>query len=289
MNWIVKLAVCGVISWCSVGHGLVVAQKPGEGDGPVGIFSSRQEYYQFMGQAKQAAYGEGGSPELQAMIPMLNDIVLNRPTGSTSSQYKANGSTLDLLSDERVRKEIDMLDDQHEELKALSQRTWQEAANKIRSLDFSNRDGLVDQIRKIRAEADEQVNTVLLPHQLERLRQLYLRSKLRNRSLVDLLTMDPIKTKLEISDAQADELKKYEQVVQDELEKEIAKLREAARLRLVNKLRPTQAKKAKELLGEAFRFPQPQPASRKRVKDKGGKAKGLQKETGKFSEGKALK
>lgn len=234
--------------------GVVFGQKDAVDEGPVGIFSTRTEYNQFMGGAKRAAYGEGGSPELRAMIPMLNDIALDKPVGWTASEYGTTGSTLGLLSDESIRTDLDMVDSQYKELQDLSSQVQKRAAEQIRGLDFSDRENLVEQIRKIREQATSELNSVLLPHQLERLKQIRMQALLQRRGLVDVLTSDPVKADLEITDQQSDELKAFEKVVQEDLAKEMAKLQEKARDRILSKLNPTQKKQAKDMIGDAFEF-----------------------------------
>lgn len=96
---------------------------------------------------------------------------------------------------------------------------------------------------------------------------------LQRRSLVDVLTSDPVKTELEISRIQANELKDFESIVQADLAKEIAKLREAARERLLAKLSPTQEKQAKELIGEVFVFESQQKETAKVGTQKGRERK----------------
>ena len=257
--------------------GTVLGQKGVEEDGPVGIFSSRAEYSQFMGGAKRAAYGEGGSPELQAMIPMLNDIALNKPVGWTANEYGTNGSTLGLLSNKAIRADLEMVDSQYEELQDLSSKIQERAAEQVRGLDFSNRDDLVSQIRRIRAEAADDLNAVLLPHQLDRLKQIRMQALLQRRGLVDVLTSNPVKSDLEITDQQSNDLKEFEKVVQEDLAKEIAKLQEKARDRLLSKLNPSQKKQAEEMIGDAFVFKNEgnkQAAGGKKGKWYGGKGKG---------------
>ena len=255
---------------------LLLAQKDfGEEDGPVGIFSSRAEYGQFMGSAKRAAWGEGGNPELQAMIPMLNDIVLNKPVGWSANEYGSSGSTLGLLSNEAIRDDLEMVDSQYEKLQELSSEIQKRAAEQIRGLDFSDRDNLVSQIQKIREEAVSDLNSVLLPHQLDRLKQIRMQALLQRRSLVDVLTSNPVKADLEITDQQSDELREYEKIVQEDLAKEIAKLQEKARDRLLDKLDPEQKKQAKEMIGEAFDFPNK--ATKQPARGKKGTKKGMQK------------
>lgn len=94
---------------------------------------------------------------------------------------------------------------------------------------------------------------------------------LQRRTLVDVLTSNPVKSDLEITDQQSDELRDYEKVVQQDLAKEIAKLQEKARDRLLSKLNPNQKKQAKDMIGEAFVFETADPKNKKRG-GKGAKA-----------------
>lgn len=223
-------------------------------NGPVGIFQSPDEYDNFMRNAKRAAYGENGSLEMQAMIPLLNDIVLNRPPGSTASQYGIEASTLGMLSDPNVRSELEMVEDQYSQLKQLNSEIQQRASRKLLNLDFSDSSSIMDQVRSIRERANDELNSVLLPHQLERLQQIRMQSQLRRRSLVDVLTSDPIKSRLEITDDQSDELRQSEREIQQELARKIAKLQEEARDRLLSKLKPSQKDAARKMIGDAFEF-----------------------------------
>ena len=100
------------------------------------------------------------------------------------------------------------------------------------------------------------LQATLLPHQMDRLRQIAAQSQLRRRNLVEILTSEPMKSRLEITDNQADELKDAEQEIREDLEKQIAKLREQARERLLSKLKPGQQKQVEEIFGEAFEFQQ---------------------------------
>ncbi len=244
----------------------LLAQKSGSEDGPVGIFNSQQEYNEFMGSAKRVAYGPNGSAELQAMIPMINDIVTNQSIGSTAGKYNAESSTLGMLSNETIRDELEMVDSQYKELQQLNSEIQDRVADQIRGLDFSDPQGIADQIRKIRSEAKSDLESVLLPHQLDRLRQLQMQSSMRHRTLVEILTSDPVKTELEITEDQSKELREEEREIEKELEKEIAELRRKARQRLLSKLKRQQRQQVEELLGSPFEFPtqQEQPNKRKR-------------------------
>ena len=232
----------------------VTAQKEDTSGGSFGIFNSQGEYRQFMGSLKRAAYGPEGSKELQAMVPMLNDIALNKPIGSTAGKFKAGSSTFGMLSNEKVRDEIEMIDQQYQELQQANARIQKRVAEEIRGLDFSRPTTMTTRIRGIRNRAQKELEELLLPHQVERLRQLHNRSRLRSQGLVDLLTEAPIREELEISSDQEEELRKEEAKLEAELQEKIRQLRKEAREQLLGKLKPGQEKKAKQLLGEEFDF-----------------------------------
>ena len=244
----------------------VFAQKGEDDNGPVGVFESRQAYYDFMGGVKDVAYGEGGNAELRAMVPMLNDLALNQPIGTTAGEYNTEGTTLGLLSDKAVRADLEMLDDQYENLKQRNSEIQDRIGQQIRNLDLSDRDNLIDRIRDIRSQAENELDSVLLPHQVARLRQIRVQAKLRRQSLVDLLTSDPLKTVLEISEKQSEELREAEVEIAKDLEREIAKLREKARNRLLSELKPNQKAEVQELLGDTFDFTSSKPAQERQKK-----------------------
>lgn len=240
-------------------------------DGPVGIFQNRSEYDQFMGSVKQAAYGEGGSPELRAMVPMLNDLALQQDFGTTAGKYgTSNNSEFDLLANEKIREDLNMVDEQYEELQKLNADVQRRAAERLREVDFSDREGLIERLKEIQNDASEELRSLFIPEQLERLQQLRNQSRLRSGSLVDLLTSNPLKDELEITDQQAEKLRETEEELEIEIQKEIAKLRERARKRLLDNLNTEQQEQVEKLIGDPFEFAAPD-NKRKRSRKNGGK------------------
>ncbi len=233
------------------------AQKEGfsgKGESQPGLFQTKNEYFEFMGNLKQSAKS---NPELAAMIPLINDVVLGDPIGTTGRKYKGTASPLGLLENPKVREELDMVDDQFKELQRLTTDIQKKAATEIRNMDFSKVTNVATRIRGIQSNMKQDIEDLLLPHQLRRLNQLQNRSQLQRKSIARLLTSDPLKSKLEISEQQSAELLEAEEDIEAELEKEIAQLREEAREKLLSKLKASQREKAEELLGEDFDFSQP--------------------------------
>jgi hypothetical protein len=234
-------------------------------DEPVGIFDSEDQYHQFMGEAKRAAYGPDGTPEMKAMIPLLNDIALNKPIGSTASQYGVEGSTLGLLADPNVRKDLEMVDDQYEQLKELNESIQSKSAQQFRAIDFSSADWM-EQLAEIRKQTNSELDSLLLPHQIDRLKQIRLHSELRRRSFVEILTNDPVKSKLEITDQQSQRLRDTEKQIEADLQKEIARLRVEAREKLLAELDSSQRTEVETMFGDVIEFEAP--ATKKKARKK---------------------
>ena len=211
-----------------------------------GIFENRQEYYDFMRDVKL----EGDrNPELMAMVPMINDIVLMQPFGTTSQKYDTSDGTLGMLANKSIREELEMLDSQYDEIQAANEQIQKRFAEQIRSLDLSDMSSAVDQILKLRSESENELQSTLLPHQMRRLRQLSAASQLKKRSLVQIITSEPMKSELEVTDEQARTLRMAEKEIEADLQKQIAELRAKARKRLLSNLKSDQRKQVEEIFG----------------------------------------
>ena len=215
-----------------------------------GIFQTREEYHAFMGGLKSL-----DDPEIHAMLPVLNDIVLGNPVGQTARKHNlATNTAVDLLADKAIRSELEVVDYQYEQIKTLGGEIQKRVGEQLRSLDVKNPKDLSSTIRKITQSVQEDFEGVLLPHQLARLRQLAVQKQMRRRSVVDVLTTDPLATKLEITDEQKKDLKAAEREIEEELAREIAELRKKARKKLLSKLNSSQRKQLEEIVGEDFQF-----------------------------------
>ena len=231
------------------------AQKGYGNDAPTGIFDSRADYDQFMGSVKQAAYGEGGSAELQAMIPMLNDLVLEQPFGTTAERYNtADMSNLGLLFDPKIREEINLVDEQYEELQKMNLAIQARSTEQLKNLDFSDRESLLSHLKEIREAARSDLESLFIPEQLERLKQLRNQRQMRGGSLVDIITANPLKDELEISDEQVEQLRAAEEEVEEEIQRELLKLRAKARDRILGRLNAEQREEVEEMYGDLFAF-----------------------------------
>jgi len=218
-----------------------------------GIFQNKEDYHAFMGGLKSL-----DDPEIKAMIPVLNDIVLGKPIGHTASKYGLrSGGMIDLLADKRVRAELDIVDFQYDELKRINRAVQERIAKQLRSLDLNHPKDYASTVREITRSVQDRHKGVLLPHQLDRLRQLSVQNQIRRRSIADVLTTDPLATKLKITDQQKQALKQAEREIEEELARQIEALRKQSRNKLLSHLTQTQRNKLEKIIGDDFQFSQP--------------------------------
>lgn len=212
-----------------------------------GIFETQREYNDFMGNVKRAGQTR---PELMALVPMINDIVLLQPFGWTSKRYGSADSTLGMLADESVRRELEMIDSQYAELQQTNAEIQKQFAEELRQLDLSDINAAVERILAFREETEDKLQATLLPHQMKRLRQLAARNQLQQRSLVEIITSEPIKSDLDVSDQQARELRSIEKEITEDLHRQIAELHARAHQRLLGHLKADQRERVKEIFGD---------------------------------------
>lgn len=160
------------------------------------------------------------------------------------------GGDLMLLNDENVQKDLELLDGQKEKLADLRERIGEE----MRSL-FQGGAGsdARDRIREKMEGFQKEVDGILLPHQRDRLKQIGVQSRLRFGS-----TSNAIAEALDLSDDDKKRLEDKDRELTAEMNKEIAKIREKYRDKLLDVLGPEQKAKWKELVGNPIEFAAPQ-------------------------------
>jgi Spy/CpxP family protein refolding chaperone len=160
------------------------------------------------------------------------------------------GGDLMLLNDENVQKDIELLDNQKEKLADLRDRIGEE----MRALFQGGAGGDArERIREKMEEFQKEVDGILLPHQRDRLKQIGVQSRLRYGS-----TSNAVAEALELSDDDKKKLEDKDRELTAEMNKEIAKIREKYRDKLLDVLGPEQKAKWKQLVGNPIEFAAPQ-------------------------------
>ena len=184
-------------------------------------------------------------------------------------------SYTELLMRDEVREEIMLVDDQQEQLDELNRSFRDEMRSEFeRMREEGSRDwGKIREFMTAKqAEMKEEVNSILLPHQVDRLKQLSVQSRINRSGAQGALESDEVKDALGLSDEQLEEIREVAAETQAELQKKIAELQKEARKKILGVLTPEQQRTWEELTGEEFKFQQRQWGGRGRTRgrDRGG-------------------
>lgn len=176
-----------------------------------------------------------------------------------------SSSSLELLRRDDVKKELELLDDQVKQIEALREKSrsgLRDSFSGLRDLSQEERRERFAKLReKLQAsnkEIDKEVNEkILLPHQSKRLAQIRFQMRLRRSSGTGAFTSTTVVEALGISEQQQEKLKKLQSQIDQDLRKQIAKLREQARQKILKELTTEQRAKYKNLVGEPFEATDP--------------------------------
>jgi hypothetical protein len=162
---------------------------------------------------------------------------------------------MSLLDNDSVRKELGIEDFQFDEFSKLRNSIRSELNKEI---NLMIEDGVLDgeqlkaRMAEIRGDLVSRFRESLLPEQEERLRQVAYHIQMRRRSVIDVLTTDPLAKELELTETQKKALRKSAREIEEEFAVELAKLREQAKQKLFSNLSRAQQRKLSEILGEEF-------------------------------------
>lgn len=177
------------------------------------------------------------------------------------------GGLFGLAFRDDIQQELQVVDEQREKLRVLADeargRVEQEMRGmfeEMRDLGEEDRRARFDQIREkmdaMNAEFEKQLGEVLLPHQLDRLRQIDLQGRIR-RGGAQAITGGEIAKALNLTDEQREKLEKRAIEVQEELQAKIRELQADARKKMLDVLTPEQQAKLEKMMGEQFEMPEP--------------------------------
>jgi Spy/CpxP family protein refolding chaperone len=182
--------------------------------------------------------------------------------------FFGGGGTLGLIQQQEVQREVELTEDQEAELQALGESIRDQMRDEMRPMFEGMRD-LSDEERQTRfeeararmeeigKEAETKMQSVLLPHQFERLKQIDLQSRLQ-RGGAAALTQGELADTLGLSESQREQLQEKTEEVQKDLEAKISQLRIDARNQVLEVLTTEQRAKLQAMMGSDFALPEPQ-------------------------------
>jgi Spy/CpxP family protein refolding chaperone len=184
--------------------------------------------------------------------------------GGFSGPFGGGGGLLGLVMRDEVQQEIQLVDEQRDKVMKVAEESREKMRAEMRDMFEQMRD-LSDEERRerfgeIRSKMEEmnagvetQLKKALLPHQLQRLKQIDLQVRMQQRGEGGLSSRTVAEV-LELSDEQREKLEQRAEEVRQELQEKVRQAQSEAREKLLDVLTPEQKAKLEEMMGDAFQL-----------------------------------
>lgn len=202
---------------------------------------------------------EGGGAQMQVMGYSSDGGVMNfvAPLEFTPGMM-FGGDPFMMLSNSSVQSELDLVGDQLDRYQQLqkdySQRMKDEIEKLTKSGGIKEAGRLPELIKEIERQKKEDIEKILLPHQLERLEQISLQNRLRTMGAAGTLADEAVREKLGLSKDDVKKLQERSKELNTKLQEQIQKLREQMQDELLEVLQPEQREKLKSMVGDKFQL-----------------------------------
>ena len=174
--------------------------------------------------------------------------------GGFGGGFGGGSDLFTLLSNESVQKEIELVPSQNEDIEDLSAKMrdgMQDMFRGMRGASEEERQEMFDKLRSSREDAEKGLAKILMPKQMERLKQIQVQQQARGRGGLSI-TNSEIAQELGLSQAEIAKLEAKAEQLQEEMRTKVAELRKQADDELVKMLTPEQQAKWKKMVGEPF-------------------------------------
>jgi Spy/CpxP family protein refolding chaperone len=161
-----------------------------------------------------------------------------------------------LLANPEVVKELELTDDQVDQVKVVSDKAREALGELFRGGGGrgGNNEERTEKMRTLNADSQKQIDKILLPHQVKRLKQLEFQQRVARAGTTGAVTSETAVEALEITDSQKEALTEKAKEIEADLRQKMAKLRAEAQAKLLEALTPAQRAKWKEVAGDPFDF-----------------------------------
>lgn len=222
----------------------------------IGIAISSEDGSQPMVFSAMGSSIDGGPMVMTFGSPM--DAMLEMPM-ALSAGLPGIQSALGLLNNSDIQKEIEMAGDQLKEFKEMQESLRKAISERMADVGKGNLDPqrfkeVGEIVREMTEQQQARLEKMLLPHQLDRLKQIAMQRYLNQSGEANALTNKHLAEELGISSEQQERLKKRSDEIKEELQAKIEELKEQAREKLLQELTPQQRQQFKEMIGNRYEF-----------------------------------
>ncbi len=208
-------------------------------------------------QIVAAASEDGGAPKIQYFATTDGtggDFMI---MGDPSMGGVGAPDAFSLVNNKSVQKEIELVDEQLKQLNDIRNDFSKKISAQLGDLtkggfDASRTSGIKELMAKLKNQQKDQMHNILLPHQLDRLKQIALQVQMKRSGEMATLASKQIAEELGIDDKQKKHLEQRAKEIKAKLEAKIQKLKEQAKDDLLDELTGSQRAKLKEMTGANF-------------------------------------
>jgi Spy/CpxP family protein refolding chaperone len=179
--------------------------------------------------------------------------------------FFGGGGLVGLVARDEVQQELQLVDEQKDKVRSITdgvrtklREQLRDVFTQMRDLSDEERRAKIGEIRTkieaVNADTEKELEKVLLPHQMERLKQIDLQTKIQYRGASALTSGDVAKA-LNLTDDQREKLEKRAAEVQEELQTKIKQLQADARKKMLDVLTPDQQAQLEKMMGQQFDMP----------------------------------
>lgn len=180
------------------------------------------------------------------------------PGGGGFGGPGGGGDLFSLLNNESVQKELEVVPSQLEDIRKLGdemRNSMRDMFQGMRNASEDERREMFDKLRTAREDVEKDLEKVLMPAQLQRLKQIQVQQQSRGRGGVSFSNPRIVEA-LGLTEAQLADLRDKAEELQNEMRAKVEELRKQADAELLQMLTPDQQKKWKEMMGDPFEMEQ---------------------------------
>jgi len=166
---------------------------------------------------------------------------------------------MSLLDDEQVRADLELVGEQLDKYKAAQQAFRDQLGEKTKALASGKLDpammgNLAKEIAEMKKAGREEMQNVLMPHQLDRLKQVALQLQMQKQGAALAILNGKVAEELGIDEDQKQRIMDKEKELKEEMKERMEKLTEEMKEKLLGELSAEQRSKLKELSGDKIDY-----------------------------------
>jgi len=191
-------------------------------------------------------------------LTIVNSVAAQGPGGFRGGAPGGGlgGGMFGLLTNEQVQQEIDLVPAQEVDLRKLREDIrdrMRETFSRMRDASEEERRVIFAEAREVGREMEARAESILMPHQVDRVRQIMIQQQMRGRGGAgSALTSGRIADELGLTEEQIEELRKKAEEAQEEMRQKLEELRKQAEEKILSALTPEQRAKWQKMVGEPF-------------------------------------